>query len=135
MNMKAIIKTFIDEAFNKGNTRVIGELIHPDYRYTSPSDKLDGPEELEAFVSALRMAFPDLSVVVTDQMQEHLKVCTRLTIKGTQNGSFLDIPPTGNAIKIEGVVMSRFKDGLIYEEWELLDQYTFLSQLGVSHSG
>lgn len=131
MNNKEIINTFINEAFNLGNTSVVKELIHPNYRYTSPSDLLNGPAELAEFVSALRLAFPDLLVQVTDQAQEADKVCTRLVIKGTHLGPFLDIPATGNSINIEGVVFSRFKDGLIHEEWELLDHYTFLSQLGV----
>ncbi|MEX0320547.1 MAG: ester cyclase [Puniceicoccaceae bacterium] len=134
MNKKSILSTFIHEAFNLGNIGVINELVHPDYRYSSPSETLNGQTELAAFVSALREAFPDLHVEVIDQIQDEEKVCTRLQIKGTHNGPFLDIPPTGNFIDIEGVVISRFKDGLIHEEWELLDQYTFLSQLGVVKS-
>ncbi|MEX0330606.1 MAG: ester cyclase [Puniceicoccaceae bacterium] len=131
MNKKDIINTFINEAFNLGNTAVINELVHQEYYYTSPSDELNGTAELAAFVSALREAFPDLSVKVVDQVEETDKVCTRLTIEGTHLGPFLDIPASGNSINIEGVVFSRFKDGLIHEEWELLDQYNFLSQLGV----
>jgi steroid delta-isomerase-like uncharacterized protein len=131
MNNKTIISTFIEQAFNLGNTNIIGELVHPDYRYTSPSDQLDGPDELAAFVAAFREAFPDLRADITDQLEDEKTVCTRLTVKGTQLGSFLDIPATGRSIEIEGVVISRFKDGLIHEEWELLDHYKFLTQLGV----
>ena len=131
MNKKNIVSTFIKEAFNRGNIGVINELVHPDYRYTSPSDELSGRSELTAFVAALRQAFPDMSVSITEQIEDHDKVWTRLTINGTHHGPFLDIPPTGNAIAIDGVVISRFKDGLIQEEWELLDQHKFLSQLGV----
>lgn len=134
MNKKSILSTFIHEAFNLGHTSVISELIHSDYHYTSPSEELNGPSELAAFVSALRVAFPDLHVGVLDQIEDGEKVCTRITIKGTHYGPFLDIPPTGNLIDIEGVVISRFKDGMIHEEWELLDQYAFLSQLGVVKS-
>jgi steroid delta-isomerase-like uncharacterized protein len=131
MNHKDTLNTFIKEAFNIGNTGIINELIHPDYRYTSPSESLHGPNELAAFIHALRAAFPDLSVTVTDQIVNGESICSRVMIKGTHRGDFLDVPPTGNAIAIEGVIMSRFKNGLIHEEWELLDQYTFLSQLGV----
>lgn len=134
MNKKHIVSTFIREAFNRGNTTIINELIHPGYQYTSPTDRLDGPAELAAFVAALREAFPDLSVTVTDQIEDTETVCTRLLVKGTQRGPFLDIPPTGNSVNIEGVVISRFKDGLIREEWELLDQHQFLTQLGVIRS-
>jgi steroid delta-isomerase-like uncharacterized protein len=131
MNNKTILTTFIEEAFNLGNTGVINELVHPDYRYTSPTDQLNGPSELAAFVSAFRETFPDLRVDITDQVEDEETVCTRLTVKGTQLGSFLDIPPTGRSIEIEGVVISRFKNGLIHDEWELLDHYKFLTQLGV----
>jgi steroid delta-isomerase-like uncharacterized protein len=134
MNNKTILTTFIEEAFNLGNTGVINELVHPDYRYTSPTDQLNGPSELAAFVSAFREAFPDLSISIQDQIADADKVCTRMAITGTHMGPFLDIPPSGNPINIEGSVISRFKEGLIHEEWELLDQYRFLSQLGVIRS-
>lgn len=134
MTNKSIINTFINEAFNLGNINVVNELIHPEYRYMSPSEELNGQSELAAFVYSLRIAFPDLQVTVIDQLQDENKVSTRLTINGTHNGPFLDIPATGNSINIQGVVISSFKDGLIHEEWELLDQYTFLSQLGVVSS-
>ena len=131
MNKIDILNTFNEEAFNKGNLSVIDNLVHPDYRYNSPTDQLNGRSELTGFISALRQAFPDISVEPIDQIEDAEKVCTRLVIKGTHLGPFLDIPPTGNPIHLQGVVISRFKDGLIHEEWELLDQYTFLSQLGV----
>lgn len=131
MNTKNIIRIFIQETFNLGNIGVINKLVHPHYRYTSPSDEINGPAELADFVSALREAFPDLVVTIVDQVSEEENSCTRINIKGTQAGRFLDIPPTGKSVNVDGVVFTRFKDGLIEEEWELLDQYTFLSQMGV----
>ena len=134
MNQKSILRTFIEAAFNRGHTGVIDQLVHPDYRYTSPSDQLTGRSALADFITTLRAAFPDLHLTIVDQIEEAEQVCTRLTLQGTHLGPFLDIPPTGHSIHLEGVVISRFRDDLIHEEWELLDQYRFLSQLGVVQS-
>ncbi|MBH54019.1 MAG: hypothetical protein CMI18_06695 [Opitutaceae bacterium] len=38
----------------------------------------------------------------------------------------MGLPVTGKIVRFEGVVISRFEDGLITEDWELLDQLTLL---------
>jgi predicted ester cyclase len=43
----------------------------------------------------------------------------------------MGISTTGNSINIHGMVLSRFREGKIIEEWEVLDQLTLLQQLGV----
>ena len=42
----------------------------------------------------------------------------------------MGIPATGKAIEVHGFVFSRFDDGQIVEEWEVIDQLAFLERLG-----
>ncbi|MBC2604553.1 ester cyclase [Pelagicoccus albus] len=130
MNNTEIIQIFIEEVFNRGNLNAIQEIAHPNYRYSSPSDKMDGQEELAAFVVAFRSAFPDLKMAVLNQLSEGDAVFTRIQITGTHRGEFLGMPATGKRVDIEGCVLSTLRNGQIIEEWELTDQLTLLQQLG-----
>jgi len=43
----------------------------------------------------------------------------------------MGIAPTGKKVEVNGIVISRFEDGLIAEEWDLWDTDSFLKQLGL----
>ncbi len=129
---KDIVRILIEEAINKGNLFVLKEIIHPQYRYISPSESMSGIDQLESFILALRSAFPNLKVTIDEQLGEDQRVCSRITMTGTHQGDFLGIPATGRSIRLQGVIISELRDGLIAEEWELLDQLSLLQQLGLA---
>ncbi|MCH2155970.1 MAG: ester cyclase [Opitutales bacterium] len=132
MNHQETVQNFISEAFNRGNLTIIQDTIHPDYRCSSPTDTMESPEELTGFIIALRAAFPDLHIAVTQQLESGSTVVTRIRFTGTHLGTFLDMPPTHRSVDIEGCIISQFKDGKILKEWEILDQLTLLKQLGAA---
>ncbi len=132
MKNKEIIQLFIEKVFNKGNLSVIQETVSPSYQYTSPTEQMNGPEELAAFVVAFRSAFPDLNISVLEQFDAGETVTTRIRFTGSHHGEFLGMPPTHKSVDVQGCVISTFKDGLIVEEWEILDQLTLLQQLGAA---
>ena len=131
---KETIRLLIEEVFNKGNLSVLSEVIHSDYIYESPTERMEGISELTAFIQALRIAFPDLYIRMDDQISEGEKVCSRITMTGTHRGDFLGLPATGKPVFLQGVIISRLEDGLIREEWELLDQLALLQQLGIAET-
>ena len=50
---------------------------------------------------------------------------------GAHTGDDLGIPPTGNAIDFESIVILRFDGGKIAEAWNYLDQLSFYQQLHI----
>lgn len=130
-NAKNTVRLFIVEALNKGNLTILEEVIHPDYQYESPTETMQGVDQLRAFILALRAAFPDLSIEIKEQIGEETNTCTRISMTGTHLGEFLDIPSTGRLIHLQGVIISHLQNGLIHREWELLDQLSLLQQLGL----
>ncbi len=126
-----VVRNFLDTVFNQGDLSQLETFIDPTYRYSSPTEEIIGIDALRGFISALRNAFPDMRVNVTDHIGDGPKVCTRVTLTGTQLGEFEGIPATGRSIKIDGVIISELADGRIAREWELLDQYAMLQQLGI----
>ncbi len=59
------------------------------------------------------------------------KAVISFALTGTHEGDLMGIAATGKQVKVNGMVLSRFEDGKIVEEWEILDQLTMFQQLGV----
>lgn len=131
-NNKLTVRLLIEEVFNRGNLIVLEKIVHPEYRYSSSTEKMQGIEDLKSFILGLRSAFPNLKITIEEQVGEGENICTRISVTGTHQGDFLDIPPTGKEINVQGIVLSRLENGLIRDEWELLDQLVLLQQLGLA---
>ena len=131
MQSENLIRTFIDEAFNKGNLSMLEEVIHPEYQYWSPDSQLKGIGQLREFIQAFRNAFPDLNLQIDDFFSSNDRTCTAFTLKGTHEQDFMGIPATKKSVEVQGMVISRIKDNKILEDREILDNLTFFQQLGV----
>lgn len=127
----ALTRLFIEEAFNKGNLSIIDEIVHPDYRYRSPGSEMNGIAELKSFISDFRKGFPDLNLKIDEQIIDRDKACTCFTLTGTHMEAFMGVPATKQQVEVHGIVVSRFQDNKIVEDWEVLDQLGLLTQLGV----
>lgn len=126
-----VVRALIEQCLNKGHIELITELVHTDYQYHSPGESLIGAEALKQLFLAYRQAFPDLMVSIEEQFESGQKVCTRLTLRGTNRGPFLGAPATLKTIDVSGVVISRVIEGRIREEWELIDEIAMSRQLGL----
>ena len=126
-----VIRILVEEVANKGNLSLLDEIIHGDYVFRSPREELHGAEELKDYFAMLRTAFPDLNLRIDDLIVEGAIAAYRLTIRGTHQGDFTGVAATGKQVKVSGMVVSRFDEGKIIEEWEILDELSMLQQLGV----
>ncbi len=126
-----LVRQLIDEVFNQGKLDVIPELVHPDYVYRSPGEQIDGADGLAALIGSYRGAFPDLHVHIDEMIATEDTTVTLVTLTGTHQGDLLGNPPTGRRVRIHGMIRSRFEDGRIRDEWELLDMLGLFEQLGI----
>ena len=128
---KAIVRRFIEQAFNDGNLAVIDELVASGYiNHVAPAD-VRGREGMKTFVTTYRTAFPDYACTIDDQVAEGDKVVTRWTVRGTQHGDLMGIPPTGKQVSLPGVVVDRIANGQLVESWLQADVLGMMQQLGV----
>lgn len=128
---EAVIRRFVNEVLNKGNYSAMRELVHTNYVYRSPGQVLLGPEALEDLLTAYRTGLPDMNTRVDDLIVSGEKIVISITLTGTHSGDLMGIPATGNQVTVHGMVLSRLEDGKIIEEWEILDIFGMLEQLGV----
>jgi steroid delta-isomerase-like uncharacterized protein len=78
---------------------------------------------------ALRQAFPDLQIKIEDQIAERDKVVTRWTARGTHQGEFAGIPPTGKQVVMTGIDIDRIANGKLVECWTKSDDLSMLQQI------
>jgi steroid delta-isomerase-like uncharacterized protein len=74
--------------------------------------------------SEAREGFPDLTISVEDVMAEGDRVTARVTMRGTHQGEFQGIAPTGKRVEVKAIDMFRIKDGKIVEHWGHADDPT-----------
>ncbi|MFT5209083.1 MAG: putative ester cyclase [Flavobacterium sp.] len=105
-----------------------GEGFKADYKYTDWGLGLAG---IEALVVKLRGAFPDYREEINELIDAGDKIIVRLTIRGTQSGSFEEIPPTGKTFEFNDVTICKVEDGKIITQSGLSDYFSFFLQLGL----
>jgi len=74
-------------------------------------------------------AFPDLTVTDYLTVAQGDFVAVRWTARGTSQGKFLMLPPTGKAVEYTGVSMFRIEDGKVAEIWETRNTPGIMRQL------
>ena len=128
---KATVRSFIEETFNKGNLSAVDELIAEDYVNHTGAIEVRGRDGMKACVTTLRTAFPEYHCAIEDQIAEGDEVVTRWTVRGTQDGELMGIPPTGKHVSLPGIVIDRLANGRLVETWHQADVLGMLQQLGV----
>lgn len=80
--------------------------------------------------SAFFAGFPDLNLTVEETLAEDERIAVRFTIRGVHTGSFQGMPATGQPIEVQGFSVLHYRDGLVVERWNQLDQMSMLQQIG-----
>ena len=128
---KTVVRRVIEEIVNQGNFSLISELISPQYAYFEPTvGPVRGREGYNQIVATYRTAFPDMKLTIDEQIAEGDKVVTRWTADGTHRGELMGLAGTGKRVSVQGVVISRLKEGQIVEDYETYDVHGMMRQLG-----
>ncbi|MDQ3861097.1 MAG: ester cyclase [Actinomycetota bacterium] len=130
---KDISRRADEELFNRGNLSIADELFASNFVYHDPvsHEEWRGPESVKSYATMLRVAFPDLHQTIEEQIAEGDKVAYRWTARGTHQGEFMGIAPTGNRVEMTGISIARLIDGKIEEIWENYDALGMMQQLGI----
>jgi steroid delta-isomerase-like uncharacterized protein len=128
---KALVTRYYDEVLNQRDLAALDDLLAPDFASWLPDGTRLGRAEYREAVMASHRAFPDLVVVVLDQLAEGDKVATRWRASGTHQGPFAGIAATGRPVTITAMHLHRVADGQLIEHWEEIDLLRLLRQLGV----
>ena len=104
---KASFRRYLEEAWNQSNLEVVDEIFDRYVSHQPDGSVLErGPEDVKRFVGEFRSAFPDLRISPDDQIAEGDKVVSHGTIRGTHQGEFRGMAPTGEEREIKGMASS-----------------------------
>ena len=130
---KALVREFIEEVMNKGNTEAI-----PDYCVTG-SMFAGG---IAGQVNTMKTAFPDNHFSIETILAEGNQVAVQVMTNGTNTGPLVGLPafgklkqpepPTGQTVVSSGMYLFTLAEGKIASFTAELDQIAILRQLGWS---
>jgi steroid delta-isomerase-like uncharacterized protein len=126
---KAVVRQFVEAFWNRGELTAADELMTHDAVIHEPV--AGTPEDLKAVANMMRSAFPDWHATVEELLVEGDRVVERWTGRGTHQGAFQGIPPTGKQVAVPGAVFYRLRDGKITEFRGQFNMMSLMQQLGV----
>lgn len=107
---------------SEGKIVAIAEFFTEDYiAHLTEQEMTGGHAAIRKVIQMYRKAFPDLQAQVEILVASKDRVAWQRTVRGTHKGSFKGFPSTGQSVVWRDMVVSRFQDGLIAEEWIVTD--------------
>jgi predicted ester cyclase len=127
---KALVRLFDEEFWNKGNLAAADELIEASASIFLPGRGPVSRDDLKAFAASWRDAFPDWHNITDEMVAEGNRVARRWTGRGTHQGPFQGMAPTGRPVTVAGTVFYRITSGKIAEFRGQFDGIALMKQLG-----
>ena len=114
---KRVVRDYLELIVNTGDISRIHEFISPEYVEVYRNQRhplgIDGAIE---HVRGVRAVYPDLHIIVEQQIAEGEWIATLNTVRGTHaGGEWMGIAPTNKKLEFTGVNIDRVVDGLIVE--------------------
>jgi len=125
---KILARRFYDEVLNGRKMDVADEILSS--QYVDHNSAAPGLENFKTYFAIITSVFPDIKVTAEDMLVDGDKVAVRLTIHGTQQGSFRGFPPTGRQATWTGMDIVHISNDRITERWSERDFLGMLQQVG-----
>jgi len=127
---KAVVQRWL-ELWNTQDLAIADEIFATDFVPHMPHfpDIID-VESYKAEVASGSTTIPDFHATLEDMVAEGDKVVARFTATGTAQGEIMGIPVDGVPYMNTWIVIFRFADGKIVEEWVQYDLLGVLEQFG-----
>lgn len=119
---KTIVRGYLQEVVSEGNVTAIDHYVSYE----------PGKQFMMEVSSWIRTVFPDFHLTIEDQIGEGDKVVTRVTFRGTHQGEFREIAPTGKEVVWQGILIDRIADAKVVEMWHETDRLGLQDQIGTA---
>ena len=117
------------ELLNQKMFDKLGELVKPEFVSHRPTGDINR-DELLSGTEQLYSSFPDLNIVISHLVAEGDMIAYREIMKGTHEGEFMGIAPTGKKIEVVNTCILKMIDGKWAEAWPTIDLMGLLQPIG-----
>jgi predicted ester cyclase len=126
------LKPLVDKyvaVWNTGNVDDLDNVMSSNFVRHAESSSAEGLDNIKKLITGSRTSFPDLHLVLIDEMFSENRFAARFSFTATNTGPG-QFPPTGKSVEVWGVVLAHFENGKLTEEWVGYDNQSFMEQLG-----
>lgn len=128
---RQLVRRFVEDVFNGREYDALEEFWASDYVQHGPGHGVEMDRDTaREHMEMIHSAFPDVDCVEEACVCEGDWVASHYTYRGTHEGEFNGIEPTGIEAEIGGMVLNRIEDGRIAESWVYPDFMSLMEQLG-----
>jgi steroid delta-isomerase-like uncharacterized protein len=106
---------------------------HPRYELIATGEVHDGPEEVMAYFTETRTAFPDQRNELLALHHAGDAVVVEAMLYGTHDGPYRGLPATGRKFEMRFCAIFVFEEDRLVCERVYFDAGTVLRQLGIAH--
>lgn len=126
----------VREVWNGDRLDVVDELYAPEFesgttRAGAGTGTLGDREAIKALHAEWDSAFPDVKIEVTTMLEAGDTVLAAWEARGTHEGAFRGIEPTGREIDVRGFSYRRAEEGQFVAATDSVSMMDMLTQLGV----
>jgi predicted ester cyclase len=134
---KALIRRVYEEGFSNHDVDIMDETFSPHYICRFPGlEPIVGLPAAKDAIGHFVQAFP-ARYRIEHLVGEGDRVAARWSAEGVHAGEFRDMAdpskvyaPTNRPVRFSATDIYRFEDGKIAEEWNSLEEYGLLAQIG-----
>ncbi len=120
-------------AWNSHDLDRVAECYAPDYegQDVAAAQPQLGLDALREGTGRYFAAFPDLRFVETTVIVQGDQAVLSWTAQGTHRGPVLNIPATGRSIRVRGMSLLTYRDGLVHRASHVWDVAGLLRMIGL----
>jgi steroid delta-isomerase-like uncharacterized protein len=127
---KEIARYISQKVVNEKNYAPIEEYLTDNYVYHGLGGMTaQTPMGFMEAIKGFHLAIPDVKSEIIDMVAEGDRLVLRFNFTGTHEGDFLGFPASGAKLKFEGMIMRRFENEKVAEDWDYFDFPTVVSQI------
>ncbi|NAZ74860.1 hypothetical protein GTQ99_05395 [Kineococcus sp. T13] len=115
--ISTLLQRFALDPWNTGDLTGLDDTTTEDYfLHGEPGQEAGRLSDLKDTIRTYRAAFPDLLMTVEETIAQEDRLAYRWTMRGTHQGEFDGIAPTGGAVTFSGITIVHLQDGRISED-------------------
>jgi steroid delta-isomerase-like uncharacterized protein len=127
---KAIVRRLVEQVWNKRRVDLIEEFYSEDaVLHIAGMSSKSGLEGIRDTVNMILRAYPDLHLVIGEEIAEGAKVFNRWTVMGVPSKEVDGIPAMIKPVNRSGMAILNFSNARVTEFWFLIDNLEWMRPL------